>query len=80
MSVPPTMEDVSSCAIIPLAASTATALLATSWMGMDSIALVSFSLKQQVDGKKHTETRHCVYTSVHNIMAEKINLALQVTN
>jgi len=40
MSVPPTMEDVNRCVIIPLVASTAGVGQATCWMGMDSTAVV----------------------------------------
>ena len=41
MSVPPTMGDVNRCVLTPLAASTAAVGQATSWMGMDSTAVVS---------------------------------------
>jgi len=41
MSVPPSMEDVNRCVIIPLVASTAAVEQATSWMGMDSTVVVS---------------------------------------
>jgi len=40
MSVPPTMEGVNRCVIIPLVASTAAVGQATCWMGMDSTAVV----------------------------------------
>ena len=44
MIVPPTMEDVNRCVIIPLVASTAAVGQATCCMGMDSIAVVSNNL------------------------------------
>jgi len=41
MSVPPTMEGVNRCVIIPLVASTAAVGQATCWKGMDSTVVVS---------------------------------------
>ena len=43
MSVPPTMEDVNRCVIMPLVDSTAAVGQATYWMGMDSTVVVSIN-------------------------------------
>ena len=61
MSATQTMEDVNTTVLIPLAASTVAVMLATCWMGMDSTAVVSFSIALGI----HGAILVCIKTILH---------------